>query len=424
MWLLRLAITALSSSTFSHVAAYALSVSHPHIGRDALPNNASDVPDLSQLNANFTSLNDTQFHCSGEEYGSDLSFRSCLDALDHGLGHDTHPLSFGHRDSPGSFDVRLPARVSSADGRTAYTLQIEEIFVDEWTMEEAYNAGAALAQKCVGGGTHARAEGGVVSGLGRNGRMWMELTAYNPHVRCEHPRARTAPRDCEHIYSTMHMSETYEHFVHERSRRTDTMVPWTVWPRIPECGYTVYVAGAEDSESTAHIWEAMVALDDMCARIGKAGTAFGLELDSEHREARCSAAEAYPEAPQDHTLATTGSTAGVIFLNEEGTSTFPLAPSANFTLLSMYPPPTPSSHHEDRPRHRIHRHEPDPRRTAPLTRTKAVRVSCTRSAEPAKPRMHLPGAHPRGLRDRHHRFEDEACEIGSGAQKRGNSPIL
>ena len=122
MWLLRLAITALSSSTFSHVAAYALSVSHPQIGRDALPNNASDVPDLSQLNANFTSLNDTQFHCSGEEYGSDLSFRSCLDALDYGLGHDTHPLSFGHRDSPGSFDVRLPARVSSGTASSPFPL--------------------------------------------------------------------------------------------------------------------------------------------------------------------------------------------------------------------------------------------------------------------------------------------------------------
>ena len=49
---------------------------------------------------------------------------------------------------------------------------------------------------------------------------------------------------------------------------------------IPRCGYTVYVAGADDSESTAHIWEAMVALDDMCASIGKTGTAFGLGLSS------------------------------------------------------------------------------------------------------------------------------------------------
>ena len=129
-------------------------------------------------------------------------------------------------------------------------------------MQEAYNAGVAVAQKCVARGTHARAEGGVVSGLGmyfikmipqnlkphasggvgvdlaetflgilgRHGRMRLELTAYNPHVRCEHPRARTSPRDCLHIYGTMHLSENYEHFVHERRERTDTVVPWTVWP--------------------------------------------------------------------------------------------------------------------------------------------------------------------------------------------------
>lgn len=49
---------------------------------------------------------------------------------------------------------------------------------------------------------------------------------------------------------------------------------------MPRCGYTVYLAGDEDSESTNHIWEAMVALDDMCARVGKTGTAFGLGLSS------------------------------------------------------------------------------------------------------------------------------------------------
>ena len=47
---------------------------------------------------------------------------------------------------------------------------------------------------------------------------------------------------------------------------------------LEDCIYTVDVAGAEDWESTYHIWEAMVALDDMCARFGKVGTAYGLGL--------------------------------------------------------------------------------------------------------------------------------------------------
>ena len=40
--------------------------------------------------------------------------------------------------------------------------------------------------------------------------------------------------------------------------------------------YTVDVAGTADRESTYHIWEAMVALDDMCARFGRIGIAYGL----------------------------------------------------------------------------------------------------------------------------------------------------
>lgn len=42
------------------------------------------------------------------------------------------------------------------------------------------------------------------------------------------------------------------------------------------CGYTVDVAGEKDSETRYHLWEAMVALDDMCVRFGKIGTAYAL----------------------------------------------------------------------------------------------------------------------------------------------------
>lgn len=119
MWQSLLAITGLSSNTFAHVAARTLSLSHPHIGRDALLNNASDVPNLSLSNANFTSLNDTQFLCSGEEYGWDLQLHSCIGALEHQMIHYPYPLSFGHRGSQGSFDIQLPARLT---GGTAFPL--------------------------------------------------------------------------------------------------------------------------------------------------------------------------------------------------------------------------------------------------------------------------------------------------------------
>lgn len=42
------------------------------------------------------------------------------------------------------------------------------------------------------------------------------------------------------------------------------------------CVYRVDLAGADDLESRYHIWEAMVALNDMCAKQGKLGTAYGL----------------------------------------------------------------------------------------------------------------------------------------------------
>jgi len=42
------------------------------------------------------------------------------------------------------------------------------------------------------------------------------------------------------------------------------------------CVYRVDLAGADDMETRYHIWEAMVALQDMCEGYGKGGTAYGL----------------------------------------------------------------------------------------------------------------------------------------------------
>jgi len=42
------------------------------------------------------------------------------------------------------------------------------------------------------------------------------------------------------------------------------------------CVYRVDLAGADDMETRYHVWEAMVALQDMCADDDKGGTAYGL----------------------------------------------------------------------------------------------------------------------------------------------------
>lgn len=42
------------------------------------------------------------------------------------------------------------------------------------------------------------------------------------------------------------------------------------------CVYRVNLAGADDIETRYRIWEAMVALQDMCAADRKAGIAYGL----------------------------------------------------------------------------------------------------------------------------------------------------
>lgn len=123
-------------------------------------------------------------------------------------------------------------------------------------------------------------------------------------MRCERPRGG-APSDCSDVYRRMEISYFDEQLVHEGAVVEDILVPHVMQPgmfvfhqlkfllhhesllsvfsffsALQGCVYTVDVASAADRESTYHIWEAMVALDDMCARFGRIGTAYGLGLSA------------------------------------------------------------------------------------------------------------------------------------------------
>lgn len=223
---------------------------------------------------NTSSLNETRIYCSGSSFGWDLRISSCLDAL---FQFDSTQVdaNFGSRDR-GSFDVPLPARSLSGDGNCALTIDISRAIVDQASWKDIRDAADDLIYNCVIRGHPS--EGGLATSLGRHRHLSIKMTAYTPNVHCYRSRG-FAPQDCGEACHQIELTSHNVKLLHEGGGPGDLTVPYVVQPALQDCIYTVDVAGAEDWESTYHIWEAMVALDDMCARFGKVGTAYGLGQD-------------------------------------------------------------------------------------------------------------------------------------------------
>ena len=128
----------------------------------------------------------------------------------------------------------------------------------------------------------------------------LEMKAYKPKVRCINPRGQASPpEDCNEVYDNMLLSEIVTDIRHTRQSASDIEVPYVVQPGRPiksvssfqccelsliqyhfvvqpDCEYRIDLAGADDRETRYNIWEAMVALDQMCTDLGKMGIAYGL----------------------------------------------------------------------------------------------------------------------------------------------------
>ena len=148
-----------------------------------LSNTTLNSPMLSLPALDLSSTGATNIHCSGEEFGKNLRYNSCLDALTE-IPEDGDPKTVGFRDM-GDFDIPLPhrfisgkvhswtlgssrlhcLRYSAEDGFCIFDIMIPNmVLIDRISLRELRSAGRELLNRCVLG--PGLLDGGLATNLG------------------------------------------------------------------------------------------------------------------------------------------------------------------------------------------------------------------------------------------------------------------
>lgn len=114
MWIWPLVISAMVDIVTSVADGMVASPIRSLASQHTSLNGAFNVTEVPETRYNISSLTTPRALCSGTAYGRDLQIQDCLDALNHGMGHDTRQATFGHRNQ-GMFGNLLPQRALSGE---------------------------------------------------------------------------------------------------------------------------------------------------------------------------------------------------------------------------------------------------------------------------------------------------------------------
>ncbi|KAL8898786.1 MAG: hypothetical protein Q9207_006527 [Kuettlingeria erythrocarpa] len=218
------------------------------------------------------SLNDIQIQCQGPLHGTDLNYDSCLDTFgtfEH--GRDPTPILIGRRYA-GPYVRYLPWRWVGRDGRCIFDIVIKgSASVETASGQEIARAAWKLLNECV---LDKEGQGGVVSGIGRAGKLGIILRSNNPsNIYCGPADQRYTEGDnCRALMIRVPAD-------------VSPLITWGVGGQLPlpygwelnglDCRLSLSgMNGRRDVTDTVasyDIWKAGVMMVGMCARFGKAG---------------------------------------------------------------------------------------------------------------------------------------------------------
>lgn len=123
------------------------------------------LPPSPNPTSNFPTAGLVSYVCNGDAFGHDLNVDSCTDAIRF-LGVQTTQLSFGMRNT-GAFDIRLPQRYISSDGKCA----IEPTLAPDKELARASAEDVAVAAFVVVRNCAAKqgGKGGIAKDIGASG---------------------------------------------------------------------------------------------------------------------------------------------------------------------------------------------------------------------------------------------------------------
>lgn len=212
-------------------------------------------------------------YCNGNVYRRNLRESSCVNALQE-IPQDPTRVALGARGGPTDFDVGLPFRWISDDGLCVFDIYIpRDDIIDQASTYEFHQAAFNLVHSCISGsGTPT---GGIVTGIGRYGRLGLIMTSYEPAVRCQRA-VGLEPSNCLDIELNMPVTKTVQVFGQAGEAGVEIELPYTLSNDDNTCTVTIENRGSADLLSWYDIWENVVAVEGICARFERDGTAFAL----------------------------------------------------------------------------------------------------------------------------------------------------
>ena len=246
------------------------------------------ISDLTATNATSNGdrnsslvANNLQYLCTDTPgLGKDLNVQSCFDAVRQLDIRSTTPSLWGERDTGEFYNVYLPQRFMSTDGKCFLDPLLQGGHQSAVMSQRSLaSAGLVLAQRCAGGHP---STGGIARHLGGGSSMALVMSKYEPAVHCyghvtQNPLFK---KSCQDVLDRMDVSETDQRFGPASDPQgVDVVLPLTLRAGyLAECVLTVTTSDQTDVLSMMDVWEVAVAINAMCIRVGKKGIWNGLGL--------------------------------------------------------------------------------------------------------------------------------------------------
>ncbi|KAF6217736.1 hypothetical protein HO133_006563 [Letharia lupina] len=185
------------------------------------------LPPSPNPSSNFPITSLVSYVCNGDAFGHDLNVDSCTDAIRF-LGVNTTQLSFGMRNT-GAFDIGLPQRYISSDGKCAIEPTLEpDKELARASAEDVAVAAFVVVRNCAAkqGG-----KGGIAKDIGGDDNLRIVVSKYDPaHVRCYGKMRRPQVQvSCQGILDSMRTSNENVYFGPRGDPLTNVGLPFSLF---------------------------------------------------------------------------------------------------------------------------------------------------------------------------------------------------
>ena len=250
-------ITIIPASAPNNVA-WPVEKAHPTLGPGSVTNSSISSP-----------LAAPQLYCNGRSYGRNLNRASCIQ-INNVMSSYELPRTFGERGT-GYYEANLPFRYLSRDGLCAVDIShTQGVDSDEIAPADLKRAARYIIDVCVTGSPN---EGGLVTGLGKNGHLSMRVVPYKPTVECGPEGGGPPWMTCRDIIDAMPASNKKQVFGPKTEESTTVPIPWKYSTVRKRCG--MFLSGPTDNPAASDtgdwykIYAAATAVDFMCIQHGR-----------------------------------------------------------------------------------------------------------------------------------------------------------